>query len=121
MTTETKKMETQKQVVVPAFDIQETEDGVRVLLDMPGVAQEQLDIQLEKQQVFIKGTIALEKEEGMTLLFNEFSATEYQQTLNLSPEIDIEKISASFQSGVLILDLPKKAALKPRKIEVKVS
>ena len=67
----------------------------------------------------ITGCVKPEISNGHKLVYAEYDTGDYQRAFTLSNEIDIDKIEASVQNGVLRLSLPKAEAAKPRKIEVK--
>jgi HSP20 family molecular chaperone IbpA len=105
--------------ISPAVDIFETNDGLTVLADVPGVSKEGLDINVEDKILTIRGTVSLPKREGM--ISEEFGMLNYFRQFRLSDEVDQAKIKASLDNGVLTLDLPKAEHAKPRRIEVKAS
>ena len=105
---------------VPAVDIYESENELTLLADMPGVPIDNVDIDLNDDQLTIKGTAATEEQTGTSLL-REYSVGDYYRQFTVSSAIDREKIAASMKDGVLKLVLPKAEAAKPRKIEVKTS
>lgn len=105
---------------VPAVDIYESENELTLLADMPGVPIDNVDIDLNDDQLTIKGTAATEEQTGTSLL-REYSVGDYYRQFTVSSAIDREKIAASMKDGVLRLVLPKAEAAKPRKIEVKTS
>jgi len=107
-------------IFVPAVDIFESANELTLLADMPGVPIENVDIDLDNDQLTIKGTAAAVQEEG-TILLREYSVGDYYRQFTLSNVIDRERIQASMKDGVLKVVLPKAEAAKPRKIEVKVS
>jgi len=103
----------------PAVDIYETEDGLTVVADVPGVDQDGLDINVEDKILTIRGRVTPSNRPG--LISAEFGMTNYFRQFRLSDEVDQEKIEASLEQGVLTLDLPKAERAKPRRIEVKTS
>lgn len=107
-------------IFVPAVDIYESENELTLLADMPGVPIDNVDIDLNDDQLTIKGTAA-EEDQGGTALLKEYSVGDYYRQFTVSSAIDREKIKASMKDGVLKLVLPKAEAAKPRKIEVKTS
>lgn len=107
-------------IFVPAVDIFESANELTLLADMPGVPIENVDIDLDNDQLTIKGTAAGVQEEG-TVLLREYSVGDYYRQFTLSNVIDRERIQASMKDGVLKVVLPKAEAAKPRKIEVKLS
>lgn len=107
-------------VFIPAVDIFETEHDLTLLADMPGVPIDNVDIDLDGEQLTIRGTIPEQDGVGR-LLFREYTVGDYYRQFTLSSDIDREKIQASMKDGVLKLVLPKAEAAKPRKISVQSS
>lgn len=107
-------------VFIPPVDIYETEGALTLVADMPGVPLDNIDIDLDADQLTIRGTVPLEEETGK-VLFREYTVGDYYRQFTLSSDIDREKIQASMKNGVLKLVLPKAEAAKPRKILVKSS
>ncbi len=107
-------------VFIPAVDIYEKEGSLTLVADMPGVPPENIDIDLNADQLTIRGTVPRQEENGK-VLFREYTVGDYYRQFSLSNEIDREKIQASMKDGVLRLVLPKAEAAKPRKITVQAS
>jgi HSP20 family protein len=104
---------------VPAVDIFETAEAVNVLAEMPGVAKEGVEIELENETLTIRGTVVPEEHMGETVLLREFEPGSYLRKFTVAETIDQEKIQATMADGVLTLVLPKVAPAKPRRIEVR--
>ena len=104
---------------VPAVDIFETAEAVNVLAEMPGVAREGVEIELENETLTIRGVMAPCGCEGETVLLREFAPGSYLRKFTVAETIDQEKIQATMADGVLTLVLPKVAPVKPRRIEVR--
>lgn len=107
-------------VYVPPVDIYESEKELVLVADMPGVAPEDVEIDLHDDQLTIRGTITTEGENERVLL-REYGVGDYQRQFSLGQTIDQSKIEASMKDGVLKLTLPKAQQALPRKIEVKVA
>lgn len=105
--------------VAPAVDIHETENGLHLVADMPGLDQDDIHIAVEKDVLTIKGTAPARFQED--LLVQEFEPTGYYRQFTLGSKIDQNAIEASYKHGVLELTLPFAAEAKPRQIEVKVA
>lgn len=101
----------QRATVLPAVDIFENKDALLILADLPGVTKEDLKINFDKGQLTLEGRL---REFGP-----EEEPFDYRRTFVVPQGIDVDKISANLQNGVLCLTLPKPAALKPRQIEVR--
>lgn len=93
----------------PPVDIYENKDEILIFADVPGVAQEDLAVNLDKDQ------LTIEAHRGAT---GSERAFDYKRQFVVPRGIDAERIGAALQNGVLKLTLPKSAAMKPRQITV---
>lgn len=109
----------QRPAVAPPVDIYENAEKLVLVADVPGVAKEGLAIHFEKGQLTFEGR--REGAETGNLLATEYRPYDYRRTFALPQGIDAEKITAELESGVLRIHLPKAAAHKPRRIEVRAS
>ena len=108
-------------VFTPDVDIFETEKGITLLADMPGVKSEGLNIDLRENVLTLDGDVKKPEGQNETELFTEYRTGKYYRQFNLSEIIDQAKIEATMTDGVLRLTLPKVEAAKPRKITIKAS
>lgn len=106
-------------VFIPQTDIYETEENVVLLVDMPGVTEDGINVTLEKNVLTIEGKSAHTAPEEYQLAFAEYRFGDYERNFRLTEEIDRDNIEAVFKNGVLTLTLPKVEEVKPRKISVK--
>jgi HSP20 family protein len=105
-------------VFTPAVDIFETDRQITLLADMPGVATEDISIDLREGVLTISGEVKpWEKADEKDVLI-EFEIGKYYRQFALSETIDQAKIDAQLKDGVLKLALPKLAKAQPRKITV---
>lgn len=111
-------MNAQAPQVMPSTDILECEDGFHIFVDMPGVAPGDVSIDLEQNELVIRGKSSYEPAAGRHMR-NEFGALSYERMFTLSDMVDREHIKATVKEGVLDLFLPKAETMKPRKIEIK--
>jgi HSP20 family protein len=110
-----------RQVFVPRADIYETQDHVVLLVDMPGVASDGVDITLEKRTLAIRGYAAEQQHQNYRQVYAEYGLGDYERVFTLSEDIDRDGIEASQTNGVLRLVLPKAAPAKARKIQLKMA
>jgi HSP20 family protein len=103
---------------VPYADIYETEDALTVVMEMPGVEKQALDVALENGVLKVDGRIDFSKYEAMEPVYTEYNIGHYTRSFTLSNKIDQEKISALLDDGVLTLTLPKAKEAQPRKIAI---
>ena len=103
---------------VPRADIYETNGSIKVVVDIPGVNEDTVDITLEQNVLTIDGYVAQVEYEGYGQAYSEYRVGDYQRSFTLSGQIDRDKIEAAVSGGVLHLHLPK-AEPTTRKIAVK--
>ncbi len=104
----------------PKVDIVETENGLRLWADLPGVDEKSIDVELVDGVLTLRGRIATEEYENLEPRYTEYGVGDFEARFRLSSQIDGEKIKAKLRYGVLELELPTVAAARPRKIEVAV-
>ena len=106
-------------VFLPNADIYETANELKVVLEMPGVEKNNVEINLENDVLHVEGRLDLSKYEGLQPLYTEYNVGHYARSFQLSSKIDQGKIAAEMKNGVLSLTLPKAEEAKPRTIKVK--
>lgn len=105
--------------LIPDVDIYEDAEGIVVKADMPGVAKDRLDIQVNQDTLTIEGDARIDMPEGMEARHADVRSTRYRRSFVLSTELDTDKIDAGLKDGVLSIRIPKRAEAKPRRIEVR--
>jgi HSP20 family protein len=98
---------------LPACDVFEDKEAVKIVLEIPGVRPEDVKISLEKHQQ------AEEKSERVHRY--ERSYGNFQRTFSLPTTVDPEKVTATCEHGILTVTIPKAERARPREIPVKVS
>ena len=106
-----------EQFMAPAASVREAGEGYTLLIEMPGVNKEGLEISVENNELTITGRRSMPTVDG-ALLHRESRAENYRRSFEIDPSIDTGKISARMDQGVLTLTLPKAEHVKPRKIAV---
>lgn len=104
---------------VPTADINETNHALTVILEMPGVEKNNVDVRVEDDILRVNGQLDLSKYKGLLPLYTEYNIGNYSRNFRLSNKIDQNKIAAEVKDGVLWLTLPKAEEAKPRTIEIK--
>ena len=105
-------------VFMPTADIYETQDALKVVLEMPGVEKGNVDVHVEDGVLNVEGRLDLTKYKGLQPLYTEYNIGHYSRSFRLSNKINQEKIGAELKEGVLSLTLPKVEEAKPRTIQV---
>lgn len=107
-----------RRVFVPRATIYEVNDDIVVLVDMPGVKPENIDITLEKNELKINGYVNDLQPEGYSLVYSEYGIGDYERSFVVPQDIDREKIVAKLKDGVLELRLTRAEEYQARKIDV---
>ena len=106
----------------PRIDVSETNGDIEVTAELPGVDEEDVDIELVDNTLTIGGEKKFEKEEkGKDFHLTERSYGSFKRSIRLPFDADASKATAKFENGVLTVVLPKppEAKAKTRKIELK--
>lgn len=106
-------------VFMPNADIYETPNDLKVVLEMPGIEKNNVEISVEDGVLHVQGRLDLSKYAGLQPLYTEYNVGHYARNFQLSSKIDQSKIAAEMNNGVLSLTLPKAEEAKPRTIHVK--
>jgi len=106
-------------VFAPGVDIKETEAGVTLVADMPGVDAKSLHVDLDKNLLTVRGTLVAETPAGCSLAYQEYRNGDYERAFTLGDQIDRVGIEATVKDGVLRLVLPKAKEVQPERIAVK--
>lgn len=104
----------------PAMDVIETDAAYSVVLDVPGVAKEQLKVSVEGRRVSVEtvDAPASEAKTGERVLYRERTAARYARTVSLPAEVDQAASQAKFDNGVLTLTLAKKVPTGATQLQV---
>ena len=105
----------------PLADIFETPRGVTLVLEMPGVRAEGVEVTLEKRVLTIRGSSSVARPDSYRRIYAEYGEGDYERSFTLSEDIDAERIEATCKHGVLTLELPKAQEAKPRQINVRAA
>jgi len=107
---------------MPHANFAETDAGYEISVDLPGMNPDDVQIELTDGNLVITGERKQESaEEGKTWHHVERRWGTFQRKLALPKAVDQEKIEATFKNGVLTVDLPKKAEVQPKRIQVKAA
>jgi HSP20 family protein len=107
---------------VPPVDVYEDEHKIVLKLEVPGVKQEEIDIRLENNTLTVRGERKFEKEEkeeNFHRVERRYGA--FFRAFTLPTTVDTENVKAEYDSGILKLELNRKAEAKPKQIKIGVS
>ena len=106
---------------VPAVDVYEDEKHLVLKLEVPGIEEKDLDVSVENNTLTVKGERKFEseeKEENFHRIERRYGS--FYRAFTLPPTVDAEHVEASYNAGVLKLELKKKPEAQPRQIKVSV-
>jgi HSP20 family protein len=103
---------------LPVADIFETDHALKVVLEMPGVDKESVDVGVENDVLNISGRIDVSKYEGLQPLYTEYNIGNFSRSFQISNRIDQNGIKADLKDGVMTIVLPKSEKAKPRRIAI---
>src|SRR5688572_2051419 len=106
---------------VPAVDVAETQEKIVVRAEVPGMKQEDIQIEFENGLLTIRGERQIEKSEGMTWHRVERVYGGFSRSFTLPRTVDAEKISANYREGILEIEVPKREEAKPKQIRITVN
>jgi HSP20 family protein len=107
---------------VPAVDVAETRERFVITVELPGVEPDNVDISVENSVLTLRGERKFyreTREEDFHRIERRFGG--FARDITLPSTADPERIEASFDAGVLTIQVPKKDEAKPRKIQVKAT
>lgn len=103
----------------PAMDIVEDDDKLTVRTELPGIPKDDVHIMIEDGVLTVTGekkSDREEKDQNFHLVERTFGS--FHRSITLPTGVEAEKANASFQDGVLVIDIPKSEHSKPRKIQI---
>jgi HSP20 family protein len=100
------------------MDLYRSGDHFVVNADLPGVDPGSIDISVDGNTLTVRAQRTLRAEESAQWLAQERPEGAYVRQLNLGDGLDIDRIHASYENGVLTLTIPVAEQAKPRRIEV---
>ena len=108
-------------VFTPPIDIYETDAGLVLRADLPGVSLDTLELQVQDNKLTLFGRMEQVVPENARLLHQEYETGDFLRSFILSDEVDHQHITAKLNNGVLEVVLPKADKPEPRRIPVATS
>ncbi len=103
----------------PLTDIVETDQCVSMMVEMPGVAADAVEITFENPALTIRGKVEPMRPENLELAYAEYGEGDFERAFTLSEDFDPDRIEAEMRGGVLTLTLPRAPEAQPKRIAVK--
>jgi HSP20 family protein len=102
----------------PHVDICDTGGGVTIIADIPGAGADSIDVSFEDGVLTVHATVSPRDLAGRVLR-QEYGIGDYRRSFRLGDGFDGAQITAEYQRGVLAIDVPRLAAVRPRKVAVR--
>lgn len=106
---------------VPPMEVEETDEELRCVLEVPGMRPEEIEITVEDNVLTIAGEKKAEHEaSGVGYHFSERQYGRFVRRLQLPGVFDRNRVSARYENGLLIVTLPKVEEARPRRVQIEV-
>ncbi len=102
----------------PHMEVSETDKEVKVVAELPGLEQKDIDVSLHEGVLTLKGE---KKQESDGALYSERWHGQFQRSLQLGPDVDPDKVNAVFKNGVLTITLAKRPEAQSQVKRIPVS
>ena len=108
---------------MPPVDIRESESELTLMLEIPGVTPENIQLTADNRVLTVSGEKSEQRKEGEQHQYHlvERSYGSFSRSFRMPKNLDESNIEATFDHGVLTIHIPKTALPQPRKIEVRSS
>ena len=104
---------------IPAMDLVETDDRLVLRGDLPGMSEDDIDIEIKDSVLTVSGERKAESEEkGKGYHRVERAFGSFSRSLTLPQGIDADQVKAEFDKGVLVVTIPKPAEAKPTRVQI---
>lgn len=103
-----------------ALDLHETATGYELEASMPGIKPEDIDIQVDRDKVTLRGqSTATEEKNDRNYIYRERRSGSFYRVVRLPEAVDAEKVEATLDHGILRVQLPKLSQSSQRRIQVR--
>ena len=111
---------------VPKVDVKETKDAYMLEMDLPGMTEKDVNVELDHNVLTISSHHEEKKEEQnknakkdeSKWLIRERRVSEFSRRFTLPDDVNGEQVAASFKNGVLTVAIPRKALSAPKRIAI---
>ena len=105
---------------VPALDVVESKDAYNIDVEVPGLRPEDINVTVDRGMLTVQGERRSEEEKGDRSYHRvERRYGSFRRSISLPGDVDASRVQATYDNGVLRLEIPKTAGSQPKRIEVK--
>lgn len=106
----------------PAVDMEETNDEFIVTAELPGLSENDFEVELQGQRLIIRGEKKIQQEKrDRSYYYSECQYGSFSRVIPIPCEIEPDKVEAKYKHGILTVRLPKSESAKAHRIQIKVS
>ena len=105
----------------PRINLRETEDSYIVESQLPGIDPKELEMTILKGTLTLSGERKAPEHEVGSWHRRERNTGKFMRAIDIPAEIDLEKVKADYQDGLLTVTLPKAESVRPKRIEIKAN
>ena len=104
--------------VVPRTNLYDNGDNLELIAEVPGLSKDDLNIRIQGNYLEVNGARKSDEPDGYKSHRVERGRSSFTRSFTLPSEVDVEKVTASLDNGILTLNLPKAEAAKPKQITI---
>ena len=104
--------------VTPISRVSETGDALTLTVELPGVGEGDIELTVENRTLAIRAENTVQTFKDYALMLTEIPEVCYRATFELPERVETAGIKAASRNGLLVLTLPKREEVKPRRIEI---
>lgn len=104
--------------VTPASRVDESGEAFTLTVELPGVSEKEIELTLEDRTLSVTAENTVERFKDHTLVLTEIPEVRYRAAFELPERVDTANLKAATRNGLLILTLPKREEVKPRRIAI---
>ena len=108
-------------LVAPIVNIYETKDDFMMKLLMPGVNKDGVELKLANEELQVYGRVRHDVEEPDKFIVKEIEDGNYYRVFKVTDAVEVDKIKAKMEDGILTITLPKHERVKPKDIPIEVA
>jgi HSP20 family protein len=102
----------------PAMNVWTNDEGGMVTAEMPGVDPQEIDISVEDDTLTLRGSRQVDGPENVTYHRRERGSGSFARSVQLPFRVEADQVEATFDQGVLTIELPRAESDKPHKIAI---
>ena len=104
--------------VTPVSRVDESDEAFTLTVELPGVSEKEISLTLEDRTLSVTAENAVERFKDHTLVLTEIPEVRYRAAFELPERVDTANLKAATRNGLLVLTLPKREEVKPRRIAI---